>query len=48
MVMVGAAVQFTAQVRVRESMEPPELMVVIPVGGVVQVPPVMVTVGGVV
>lgn len=46
--IVGAAVQLTAPVSVRESIEPPALMVVIPVGRVVQVPPVTVTVGGVV
>ncbi len=47
-VRAGAAEQFTAPVRVRESTEPEALMVATAVGRVVQEPPVTCTVGAVV
>lgn len=48
MTRVGATVQLTAPNKVRELIEPLELMVVVAVGRVVQVPPLTVTVGAVV
>ncbi|MCB9807030.1 hypothetical protein H6768_04040 [Candidatus Peribacteria bacterium] len=48
MVRIGATVQFTAPVRINESIEPLVLIVVTAVGSVVQVPPDTWTIGGVV